>query len=153
MTIGDRIKKRRKELGLSAEHVADLLGKDRSTIYRYENDDIENLPTTILEPLAKVLNTTPAHLMGWDESDYPKDIQTALSSKEAILLLNFNKLNELGKDEAIKRVDELTEIIKYTAADEDYLIPFAAHKKDGEFSQEDIDHDLQIMKDDKYWDK
>lgn len=67
MTIGQRIKKRRKELKLSADEVAAKLGKDRSTVYRYENGDIGNFPTDILEPLAKILDTTPAHLMGWDE--------------------------------------------------------------------------------------
>lgn len=69
MTVGERIKKRRIELGLSADAVAMRLGKNRATIYRYENSDIENLPTTVLEPLAKMLETTPASLMGW-EDDY-----------------------------------------------------------------------------------
>ena len=41
--------------------------KNRTTIYRYENNDIENLPITILEPLAKILKTTPIELLGWDE--------------------------------------------------------------------------------------
>ncbi|MDW7668045.1 MAG: XRE family transcriptional regulator [Bacillota bacterium] len=65
MKIGDRIKQRRKELGYSVEEVAEKLGKNRATIYRYENNEIENFPVTVLEPLAKVLKTTPAYLMGW----------------------------------------------------------------------------------------
>lgn len=67
MTIGQRIQQRRKEIGLSADEVAAYLKKDRSTIYRYESNDIEKLPTAILEPLAKVLKTTPAYLMGWQD--------------------------------------------------------------------------------------
>ena len=78
MTIGQRIKKRRKELKLSADEVAAKLGKDRSTVYRYENGDIGNFPTDILEPLAKILDTTPAHLMGWDE-ELPSNV-TPLAS-------------------------------------------------------------------------
>lgn len=66
MSVGERIKARRKELGLSVEQVANALGKDRATIYRYESNDIENLPITVLEPLAHALETTPAYLMGWD---------------------------------------------------------------------------------------
>ena len=69
MTIGERIKERRKKLGLSVEELADKLGKNRATIYRYESSEIEKLPTTLLKPLAKALNTTPAFLMGWDESE------------------------------------------------------------------------------------
>ena len=44
--------------------------KNRATVYRYEKDDIKDMPITVLEPLARVLETTPADLMGWkDESD------------------------------------------------------------------------------------
>jgi len=66
MTIGDRIRDRRKQLELSVEDLATKLEKNKATIYRYESDEIENLPITILEPLAEVLKTTPAYLMGWD---------------------------------------------------------------------------------------
>lgn len=67
MTIGERIKKRRLELGLSVDDIAKKLNKNRATIYRYESNDIENFSITILEPLAQVLNTTPAYLMGWED--------------------------------------------------------------------------------------
>ena len=66
MEIGARIKQRRKALKISAEELGAKLGKDRSTIYRYEKGDIENLPLDILEPIAKALNTTPQYLMGWE---------------------------------------------------------------------------------------
>lgn len=67
MTVGSRIREFRKRLGLSVDDVAEKLGKNRATVYRYESDDIENLPAPVLEPLAKVLQTTPAELMGWKE--------------------------------------------------------------------------------------
>ena len=69
MTIGERIKKRRLELGLSVDELAAKLNKNRATIYRYESNDIENLPISVLEPLARVLQTTPAYLMGWADSE------------------------------------------------------------------------------------
>lgn len=71
MTVGSRIREFRKRLGLSVDDVAEKLKKNRATIYRYESDDIENLPAPILEPLAKVLQTTPAELMGWEQSAAP----------------------------------------------------------------------------------
>ena len=67
MTIGQRIKERRKALKISADEMGAKLGKDRSTIYRYEKGDIENLPLDILEPIAEILQTTPQYLMGWEE--------------------------------------------------------------------------------------
>lgn len=67
MGIGKRIKDRRKALKMSADDLAQRLGKDRSTVYRYEKGDIENLPLDILEPIAEALKTTPQYLMGWEE--------------------------------------------------------------------------------------
>ena len=66
MQIGERIKRRREELGLSADQVADRIGKNRATVYRYESNDIKNFPIEILTPLAEVLQTTPGYLMGWE---------------------------------------------------------------------------------------
>lgn len=70
MRIGERIKQRRVELGLSVDEVAASLNKNRATIYRYESDYIKDLPITVLEPLADVLETTPADLMGWNDDDH-----------------------------------------------------------------------------------
>lgn len=69
MEIYERIKKRRKEIGLSAEEVAHALHVSRATIYRYESKEIEKLPTNIMEPLAKVLKCSVSYLMGLDEMD------------------------------------------------------------------------------------
>ena len=67
MDIGTRIQYRRKELNLSVEDVAKRLNKNRTTVYRYEKGDIGNLPLETLKPLADILETTPAYLMGWEE--------------------------------------------------------------------------------------
>lgn len=72
--IGAKIKNRRKSLGLSVEELAKRINKNRATIYRYESSEIENLPITILEPLAKALETTPAKLMGWEDKEEAKTL-------------------------------------------------------------------------------
>ena len=69
MTTGDRMRERRKESGIPVEVIADALGVSIATIYRYENGEIEKLPGSMLEPLANVLRTTPAYLMGWDDNN------------------------------------------------------------------------------------
>ena len=63
MTIGKQIKKKRKELGISVDQLAKRIGKDRSTVYRYESDDIGNMPISLLFPLAVALETTPQELL------------------------------------------------------------------------------------------
>jgi transcriptional regulator with XRE-family HTH domain len=73
MTIHERIKARRKELGLTADEVAAELGVSRATVYRYESAEIANMGIDKIEPLALVLHTTPAYLMGWSEDSYDYD--------------------------------------------------------------------------------
>lgn len=70
--VGKRIHDRRIELGLSADSVAEKLGKNRATIYRYEGDDIENMPLQIITPLAEILCVSPAYLMGWTDEMNPE---------------------------------------------------------------------------------
>lgn len=65
-SIGERIKKRRVQLGLSAEELGEMIGKDRSTVYRYERNEIERMPITVIEPLARALQVSPAYIMGWE---------------------------------------------------------------------------------------
>ena len=96
MTTGERIKKRRKELGITADNLGAEIGVDRSTIYRYEKGDIEKLPVSALEPLAGALRTSVAYLMGWTEDpiDYeggdliasiPQDLEKLAAHARAVL--------------------------------------------------------------------
>lgn len=108
MEVYERIKARRKEIGLSADDVAEVLGVSRATVYRYESADIEKLPTTILEPLSKVLKCSIPYLMGWEEN--PAGCSSSLSSDEAELIAKFRKLNSVGKQKLSERADELLDL-------------------------------------------
>ena len=72
MTTGQIIKNRRKELNMSAEFLAERMGVHPSTIYRYEKGEIDKMPIDILAPISKVLRTTPAELMGWNDPEASK---------------------------------------------------------------------------------
>lgn len=78
MSIGNRIKKRRKEMKMSADKLAEKIGKNRATVYRYEKDEIENMPYDVLEPIAEALNVSPAYLMGWEEKEKPETVAAHL---------------------------------------------------------------------------
>ena len=67
MTIGERMRSRRKQLGFSAEYIAEKLGCSPATIYRYENGYIEKMPIDSVSPIASILGVTPAYLMGWED--------------------------------------------------------------------------------------
>ena len=92
LTIGQRIKNRRLELHLTVDEVATKLGKNRATIYRYEKDDIKDLPITVLEPLAKVLETTPADLMGWHDKEENEQLIDSPDSDMVIIQRERNKM-------------------------------------------------------------
>ena len=73
--------------------------------------------------------------------------ETLLSIKEHKLLKNFNKLNETGKDEAIKRVSELTLIPSYKEDNQFKVDTIAAHNDhlNEEGEMENIMKDLEDM--------
>lgn len=68
MTIADRIRNRRLELGLSVDDLANRLQKNRATVYRYESNYIKSYSPDVLSALADALQTTPAYFYGYDET-------------------------------------------------------------------------------------
>ena len=92
MSIGSRIKARRVQIGLTVDELAEKMGKDRATIYRYESDKIERMPADVLEPLAEALDTTPVHLMGWDHVQQ-KQNSPELTEREKTIVQLFGRLS------------------------------------------------------------
>lgn len=123
MRIGERIKQRRLELGYTADALAKLLNKNRATIYRYENGDIENMPIDVLEPLAKALNTTPAYLMGWTDSQQsiePKNTEGYYTAPEAAEFAEYLRtrpgarmLFSAAKDMSKEEMEETVKYIEF----------------------------------------
>lgn len=67
MTIGQRVKLRREELGLSQEELAKRIGyKSKTSINKIELD-FRNLTQSKIKAIADALDTTPSYIMGWDE--------------------------------------------------------------------------------------
>jgi len=121
MTTGERMKMRRKEIGLSAERVAEILGVSPATIYRYENGDIEKIPGDRLEPIATALQTTPQFLMGWAE--FPILSDNIYSIKNISPMPKMKKVPLLGTIAcgipllAVENIDEYIEVPKHIKAD------------------------------------
>lgn len=64
--------------------------------------------------ISNALNISEAWLMGFDVPMDREEIPMHLSRGEIALLQKFNRLNDIGKSEAQKRIEELTLIEKYT---------------------------------------
>lgn len=90
MTIGERIKERRQELGLSQDELAKKVGyKSRSSINKLELS--RELPSRKITLMAKALDTTEAYLMGWDDGE------------DTIILELYRNADEVTQ-EAVKRL-------------------------------------------------
>ena len=67
MTVGERIKKRRIELGYTQEELSKIMGYSvKSTICKAESEG-DNITTTKVKKYAKALNCSFEYLMGWEE--------------------------------------------------------------------------------------
>ena len=68
MSLGQNIRLFREKMGMSQEELAKKLGyKDRSTIAKIENN-VNDITQSKIVAIAKVLQTTPAALMGWEQT-------------------------------------------------------------------------------------
>ena len=66
-TIGEKLKQKRLELGLTLEEIGKRTGVSRATIQRYESGVITNIPSDKIELISLALNVSPSYLMGWDQ--------------------------------------------------------------------------------------
>ncbi|MBR5089420.1 MAG: helix-turn-helix transcriptional regulator, partial [Ruminiclostridium sp.] len=74
----DRIKRRRKELGLSYQDLADSTGISKSTLQRYETGSIKNIPLDKLDSLAKGLQTDALFILGKTEPNNAEFIDNGI---------------------------------------------------------------------------
>lgn len=139
-----RIKQIMKERNLRQ---VDILEKCKPFCKKYEvklgRNDLSQYVNGKVEPgqekltiLGMALNVSEAWLMGYDvpmernsKNDVPKE-------KPLKIMQYYDLLNDIGKHEATKRVQELTEIPRYIKEDTDYLAVKAAHAIEGATDEE-----------------
>lgn len=104
MSIGEKIKIKRKEKGWSQRELAKRMGySHHSTLARIETGSVDVSQTRIVQ-FAEVLGTTVAYLMDWEEAEKNNDIITDavvkmrtdedfLSIVECLLSLDDEKLS------------------------------------------------------------
>ena len=68
---GERIKKLRKEKGLTQEQLGNLLGVKKSAIAKYENNRVSNLKKDTIQKLSEIFDVSPSYFLGFEESNQP----------------------------------------------------------------------------------
>ncbi len=96
VNIGERIKKRREENGLSLQDVADQLDVNRSSVMRWENGETSRIKLPIVEKLAQILQTSPGYLMGYKNFDDSVTASRICSAEDACYLPVLKNLSLTG---------------------------------------------------------
>ena len=120
---GDMIRKCRTEKGLTQKKLGELCGIADSNIRKYESGN-QNPKIETLQKIADALDIPVNRLLAGkiisrDElkeklSEYGLTHLVPDTEEERTVLENCKKLNETGKKEAAKRVEELTHLENYT---------------------------------------
>ena len=100
--IGETIKTRRVELGLSLEDVGKSLGVNRTTVMRWEKGDIASLKTSHVYLLSKILYLPTETLLGLNST-------TPIEDSE--IIKHKVKLQNLIQE--IKSIEDLEKLEKY----------------------------------------
>lgn len=121
METPERIKSIRKKKGFTQKQLAEKTGLSIASIQGYEQGKYKPKVET-LQKIAEVLETDI--LRFFDENVFKIEAQKDESTGNTISVVTltdrekyidcYDNLNNLGKKEALKRVEELTEIKKYT---------------------------------------
>ncbi len=80
--IGQRIKKRRKDLKLSQQDLAEMMGVHKSSIMRYEKGTIDNTKVLVLQGFSAALHVTPEWLRG--ETDMIETEESDQTDKQIV---------------------------------------------------------------------
>lgn len=110
MTVGERMRKRRTELGYSQEEIAVKLGyKSRSSVNKMEMS--RSLPINKVERVAEVLDCSPAYLMGWEDEQKVADQLSQLIHNDLYVEVfdRVDKMNDKSKRRLLKYADLLLE--------------------------------------------
>lgn len=127
MDIGKRIKDRRKQLGISAETLAEAISVSPATIYRYESGDIEHMGVDKLTPIARYLGTNEAYLMGWTDDPSFRAFSSSSSSScltqdEEALLNYYRAMNREGREKLTVYAEDLAASGRYIKTDQNELV-------------------------------
>lgn len=102
MTIGQRIKRRREELGMTQDELAKKCGyTSRSTINKIEKE-CNNLKQNKIKIFADALDVSPSYILGFEEKEIIKKAQ-----EEANMILKYRSLPAEDR----KTIDDMLEYL------------------------------------------
>lgn len=107
MSLNERIAARRKELGLSQQKLADMVGRSHVTVYRWETGDAEPKGKNLFA-LSNALRCSPTWLLFGDEDKHPEppnESAPVLDEQQQRMLQLFDALPESEKASIISELE------------------------------------------------
>ena len=98
MEVNDFIRKRRIELGLMMQDVADAVGVSEATVSRWESGHIDNMRRDKIYALSRVLQVSPLVILGmrdYEEDEDKKEEDRLKRFTDAISTMNEAEQEEL----------------------------------------------------------
>lgn len=103
MTIGEKIRKARKEKGMTQEELAELLGIQKSAVAKYENGRVQNIKRSTLKRISAILGIPPSELI-FEKAKTEDEVLARLTPRERKLYL---AIKSLPIDEFEKILEEI----------------------------------------------
>jgi len=113
MTIGEKIKRLRKEYGMTQEELGNTIGVQKAAINKYETGVVVNLKKNVIQKLANALRVNPVWLMdedaGWPPVPSTQPILTNApdetipqTSEARIISGGIDKMPKERREQALK---------------------------------------------------
>ena len=96
--MGNRIREKRIEMGLTMSELGDKVGLQSSAINKYEHGDIKYIERDRIAKLAEVFHVSPSWLMFGDDKDVTLTYQAP--GKEPIMAIELHKSAPIVGDSA-----------------------------------------------------
>ena len=107
-----RLRATRENLGISAKELAEALGINATTIYRYETAEFKGVKASLLTSIAEYLNVNPDYLIGaTDQKHTTKEAEDLASTMTDLEKQVLEKLRSVPVAEQQRALDVLEALL------------------------------------------
>ena len=116
MMLGEKVKRLRKERGLTQEELGDAIGVQKAAINKYETGIVVNLKRKTIDSLAKALGVNPVWLMnddmGWPPVDINEEAAPPKTIEAQIISSKVDRLTEEQRKKLLKLVNDMFDVFE-----------------------------------------
>ena len=108
--VGNSIKEARKAKGLTQKELAKLLKCSHTTISKYEQGEIENMPRPRMQRMAEILEVSPIILFDLADEQLSQPARREFSAKK----IEFMQKVEGMSDAQLERLEQILALVENT---------------------------------------